>query len=120
MIAQAIQRVHSQQALSAETVVRLDLQLPNTDLLLGEVSTKFDCELALEQRVSTSDDGEIYYFSIHDADPEQLCEFLRETPLKCGCTVVRKTSDDQPPSSNSGSMSNRIYRLTYSVPMGVR
>ncbi len=96
MIAQAIQRVHSQQALSAETVVALDLRFPDTDLLLGEVTTEFDCELTLEQRVSTNDGGAIYYLNVHDADVGRVSTFLREKPIDCDCTVVREADDDTP------------------------
>lgn len=97
MIAQALQRVLSQQALSSEAVIALDLQIPNTDLVLGEVTTKFECELLLEQWVSTTDDGAIYYLSVHDADPQDVCAFLRETPLEWDCDVVREASDDHLP-----------------------
>jgi len=96
LIALAIQRVHSQQALSAETAVTLALRLPDPNLLLSKASTEFDCELALEQWVSTNDGGAIYYITIHDADPKRVSAFLQDTPLDCDCTVVREADDDVP------------------------
>ncbi|MDT3437941.1 bacterio-opsin activator domain-containing protein [Haloarcula sp. 1CSR25-25] len=96
LIALAIQRVHSQQALSAETVVTLTLRLPDPDLLLSEASTMFDCELTLEQWVSTNDGGAIYYLTVHDADPKRVSAFMRDSPLDCDCTVVREGDNDGP------------------------
>lgn len=97
MIAQAIQRVHSQHALSAETLVHLDLKIPDIGFVVGDVSTEFDCELTLEQAVTTDDDGGIYYFGVRDADPERVCEFLRETPVAGEYTVVRDADRGTPP-----------------------
>jgi len=96
MVGQAIQRVHSQQALSAEAVVTLDLQIPDTDLVVGDASIECDCELILEQQITTADASAIYYFSVHDTDPADVCRFLEETPLDANCTVVREASDDRP------------------------
>jgi len=97
MIGQAIQRVHSQQALNAEAVVTIDLQIPDTDLVVGDASVECGCELILEQQITTGDAGSLYYFSVHDTDPEDVCRFLRETPLNADCTVVREADDDRPP-----------------------
>jgi predicted DNA binding protein len=96
MIAQAIQRVHSQRALNAETVVTLDLRSPETDLPFGEVTSALDCALTLDHRVATADGGVIYYFGVHDADPERVCQSLRETALDGECLVVRCGDDGAP------------------------
>jgi len=97
MVAQAIQRVNSQQALTADTVVTVDFHHPDTDLVLGDVSMACDCELTLEQWVSTAEEGALYYFSVHGADPACVCDYLRDTPLDGDYTVVRKEGEDRPP-----------------------
>jgi len=97
MVAQAIQRVNSQQALTTDTVVTLDFHHPDTNLVLGDVSTACDCELTLEQWVATADEGALYYFSVHNADPARVCDYLRDTPLDGEYTVVREAGEDRSP-----------------------
>jgi hypothetical protein len=77
--------------------VTLDFHHPDTDLVLGDVSTACDCELTLEQWVATADEGALYYFSVHGADPDHVCEYLRDTLLDGAYTVVREAGEDRPP-----------------------
>lgn len=95
-IALAIQRVHSQRSLAAETVVALDLRLPDSDCVLGTVSAALDCELVLDRRVSRSDGDAIYYLGVHGATPTQVCERLTAAPSVTEGSVVREATDGQP------------------------
>lgn len=96
-IALAIQRVHSQRSLTAETAVTLDLRIPDTEFVFGEVSAQLDCELVLDRRISASDGTIIYYLTVHDAAPERVCEQLEADPLVAAGTVVRDTDGSRPP-----------------------
>lgn len=95
-IALAIQRVHSQRSLAAETVVALDLRLPDSDFVLCAVSAALDCELVLDRRVSRSDGENIYYLTVYGATPTQVCERLTAAPSVTGGSVVREATDGQP------------------------
>lgn len=92
----AIQRVHSQRALAAETVVTLDFQIPDAGFVFGEVSAELDCELIFQQRVMATDETSIYYFTVKGADPTCVCERLQSAAPVVSGTVVREGEDSRP------------------------
>jgi len=92
-IALAIQRVHSQRSLTAETVVSLALRMPDTEFVFGRASAELGIDLSLERRVATSDGPTIYYLGVEGGDPTLVCERLRADPLIAACTVVRDEDD---------------------------
>jgi PAS domain S-box-containing protein len=91
----AIQRVHSQRSLMADTIVRLELRIPNTEFMFGKITTELDCELTLERRIS---EGEalIYYITVQRADPGRVCSLMQPDPLVADTTVVREGDESQP------------------------
>jgi PAS domain S-box-containing protein len=95
-IALAIQRVHSQRALTAGTVVALDLRIPDADIGFAEVSSDLECELSLERRIQTDDGRTIYYITVNGADPQQVCALLEDGPIVASGTVVRDAGQSDP------------------------
>ncbi|MBX0325635.1 PAS domain-containing protein [Halomicroarcula sp. F13] len=95
-IALAIQRVHSQRSLTAETAVALDFQMPDAAIDFAEVTTELGCELELEQRVPISDGGHIYYLTVLGGDPAEVCNHLDDGQLDAESEVVRPVKNSEP------------------------
>lgn len=94
MIALAIQRVNSQRSLTAETTVELQLQIQNTPIGFEKVTAQLDCELIFDRQIPVSDGMSLQYFTVHGAEPTQLCGLLMDAPLVDTCTVIRDIDDD--------------------------
>jgi len=88
-IALAIQRVHSQRSLTAETAVAVNLRASDPEVIFGEVATDLGCSLTLDQRVVTSEDQTIYYITVDGAAPETVSERLGRGEVVADCDVVR-------------------------------
>ncbi|GGN94980.1 hypothetical protein GCM10009030_21910 [Haloarcula pellucida] len=95
-IALAIQRVHSQRSLTAETAVALEFRIADSAIAFAEVTVELGCELELEQRVPTSGGGYIYYLTVLGGDSARVCDHLEEGCLVRDSRVVRATTDDEP------------------------
>ncbi|QIO24718.1 PAS domain-containing protein [Haloarcula sp. JP-L23] len=95
-IALAIQRVHSQRSLTAETAVALEFRIADPAIAFAEVTAELGCELELEQRVPTSGGGYIYYLTVLGADSARVCDHLEEGCLVRDSRVVRATENDEP------------------------
>ncbi|MBX0297934.1 PAS domain-containing protein, partial [Haloarcula nitratireducens] len=95
-IALAIQRVHSQRSLTAETAIALDFQLSDADIGFADVSTELGCELDLERRIPTGDGGYLYYVTVLGAPPAQVCDYLEDGQLVSDSSVVHPTKNGEP------------------------
>lgn len=95
-IALSIQRVYSQRSLRAETVVTLDLRIPDAQIVFSEVSAELKCEIELERQVSTSNGTRLHYATVSGAEPAAVCEQLERASLVDACTVVRDAEGERP------------------------
>ncbi|MFB6223969.1 MAG: PAS domain-containing protein [Haloarcula sp.] len=96
-IALAIQRVHSRRSLTAETVVALDLCIPDAEFPFATVSSDLECELTLERRIPIDNGRTIYYIRVDGADPTQVCGQLKDSSLVADSSVVRAEETNEPP-----------------------
>ncbi len=92
-IARAIQRVHSQRALTADSAVEIELSVSAVDIGFAAVSEQLDCELTLDRRIPASGAGALYYFTVDGAAPAQVCTFLRAESSLSACRIVCETGD---------------------------
>lgn len=92
-IALAIQRVHSQRTLTAETTVELQLHVPDATSVFGEATAALDCELTLERHVPIGDGMTNQYLTVREVEPSRLRSHLMDAPSVADCTVVHDTDD---------------------------
>ncbi|MBV0901000.1 bacterio-opsin activator domain-containing protein [Haloarcula salina] len=95
VIALAIQRVNSQRSLLSATAIELEFRITDSDSIYADVSAEFDCVLALERRVPTSDGTRLNYVRVHDADPVAVCRALAASGEVDACAVVQEATTDR-------------------------
>jgi PAS domain S-box-containing protein len=95
ILALAIQRIHSQRSLTAETAIEADFRIPDADVVFGTVSAQLECEIVFDRQVSTEDGEYIHYLTVRGADPERAAQLLAEAAAIAECTVVRSDEESQ-------------------------
>jgi len=95
VIALAIQRVNSQRSLLSATAIELEFRITDSTSVYADVSAQFDCVLALERRVPTSDGTRLNYVRVHDADPVAVCRALAAASGVEACSVVQEATADR-------------------------